>query len=205
MAEYEYPVFFDKRPFTVNDFNGDGLLLTSEFYPLSIGSSPSPSSTLTPTTVISANGNAETPTLHMSESVPDPQVEFDAAETAIKQMTPQLQPPAVTFVPFDFEPFPDFDRSAALADFEPDWESEYSGQSDHHINLKREQHEIADKQYKLFIEEQIDRVRLIGPDCPPVKMYDFDPKNPPPFVDLTKFAWPSDAPVVKISSVSTFP
>jgi hypothetical protein len=45
--------------------------------------------------------------------------------------------------------------------------------------------------------------RQIGPTCPPVALYAFDSNNPPPFVDLTKFAGPSGFRVVKISNVST--
>jgi hypothetical protein len=45
--------------------------------------------------------------------------------------------------------------------------------------------------------------RQIGPACPPVALYAFDSNNPPPFVDLTKFAGPSGLRVVKISNVST--
>jgi hypothetical protein len=45
--------------------------------------------------------------------------------------------------------------------------------------------------------------RQIGPTCPPVALYAFDSNNPPPFVDLSKFAGPSGFRVVKISNVST--
>ena len=44
--------------------------------------------------------------------------------------------------------------------------------------------------------------KLTTPDG---KLYGFNPSMPPPFIDLTRFVWPSNKPVVKITNVSLLP
>ena len=53
-----------------------------------------------------------------------------------------------------------------------------------------------------FLEATFVDGRLITPALPPGVSFSFDINNPPPFIDITGFVWPSDKPVVKILNVS---
>ena len=53
-----------------------------------------------------------------------------------------------------------------------------------------------------FLESGFTGDSMISLTTPPGTTYSFGPSNAPPFVDLTRFVWPSDKPVVKIANVS---
>lgn len=54
-----------------------------------------------------------------------------------------------------------------------------------------------------FLESGFSGNATVSSTQPPPNAYSFGPSNPPPFIDLTRFVWPSSNPVVKITNVST--
>ncbi len=53
-----------------------------------------------------------------------------------------------------------------------------------------------------FLESGFSSNAMVSSTQPPANTYIFGPSNPPPFIDLTRFVWPSSKPVVKVTNVS---
>ena len=54
-----------------------------------------------------------------------------------------------------------------------------------------------------FLESGISGNATFGSTHAPPTPYSFGPSSPPPVIDLTRFAWPSSNPVIKVTNVST--